>query len=539
MASKSQRQVGGPKFSAGLLLNGDTKHCITKYGLNLSPRRNGHFLVFKILNKLMVKVEGSCETKSGTCESLQHEFPCCRTKKSIWQSGTERRNPQELVPLLHAAELDRRRPMVEAWCGYSEMSANLAVETKIAEAVERRRLTAAVAADCSVVVDCSERTTKDSSCEVETRGDTLSSSRLRWILINPSTKFCEAIKMVAMTTMGGQNREEEVRNGLRRLRRPCLRCRRRVGLAGDGRVGYMRRRRWRRVEAPLSERLPALWSSDLGAPFCPMKDPNRRRRQRRWLPVADGGRGINTEGSAFLGFFEEETFGLFDLTGSKQECQKKGAKIDWPSTQLKYQSQLLVRERMGSNPTLISKETMYWGLPAAMAVGRRQTAKIVDADQTSSDTMLVAKEFTQIYGVDYLETFALVSQMNEVKVFLSLAANHGLNLQQFDVKNAFLHMDLEEEIYMEVPSRCIGQIKANTNCKLRKALYGLKQSPRAWLGRFTKVMLSLKYKGSNSSTDILDDIIVTGNDEKEQQKNDAGFGGQAGATATTADATRL
>lgn len=54
-------------------------------------------------------------------------------------------------------------------------------------------------------------------------------------------------------------------------------------------------------------------------------------------------------------------------------------------------------------------------------------------------------------AIDYLETFAPVAKMNTVRVLLSLAANFGWRLQQFDVKNAFLHGDLEEEIYMEVP----------------------------------------------------------------------------------------
>ena len=77
--------------------------------------------------------------------------------------------------------------------------------------------------------------------------------------------------------------------------------------------------------------------------------------------------------------------------------------------------------------------------------------------------------------------------------------------------------------------------KGTTNkvCKLKKALYGLKQSPRAWFGRFTKVMLATGYKQSQGDHTLfikhsktggvtallvyVDDIIVTGNDEKEKQ----------------------
>lgn len=57
---------------------------------------------------------------------------------------------------------------------------------------------------------------------------------------------------------------------------------------------------------------------------------------------------------------------------------------------------------------------------------------------------LVAKGFTQTYGINYSETFAPVAKMNTIRVILlSLASNYS-------VKNAFLHGELEEEIYMEV-----------------------------------------------------------------------------------------
>ncbi|WJZ92580.1 hypothetical protein VitviT2T_011566 [Vitis vinifera] len=50
---------------------------------------------------------------------------------------------------------------------------------------------------------------------------------------------------------------------------------------------------------------------------------------------------------------------------------------------------------------------------------------------------LVAKGYTQTYGIDCQETFAPIAKMNTIRVLLSLAANNNWDLQQFDVKNAF------------------------------------------------------------------------------------------------------
>ncbi|CAL2254340.1 unnamed protein product [Prunus armeniaca] len=145
---------------------------------------------------------------------------------------------------------------------------------------------------------------------------------------------------------------------------------------------------------------------------------------------------------------------------------------------------------------------------------------------------LVAKGYTQTYGIDYGETFAPVAKINTIRVLLSLAANLNWQLHQFDVKNAFLHSDLEEEVYMDSPPGCkMGLNTSNMVCKLRKSLYGLKQSPRAWFGKFSKSMKDFEYKQSNSDHTLflkhkkgkvttlivyVDDMVVTGNDPVEK-----------------------
>ena len=85
---------------------------------------------------------------------------------------------------------------------------------------------------------------------------------------------------------------------------------------------------------------------------------------------------------------------------------------------------------------------------------------------------LVSRGFTQQYGVGYKEVFSPVIKMATIRSIISLAASWGCDLFQLDVNNVFLHGDLDEEVYMEVP-KGIPNL-ANKVCKLKKSLYGLK-----------------------------------------------------------------
>jgi hypothetical protein len=105
--------------------------------------------------------------------------------------------------------------------------------------------------------------------------------------------------------------------------------------------------------------------------------------------------------------------------------------------------------------------------------------------------------YSQTYGIDYDETFAPVAKMNTVRILISCAANFGWPLHQLDVKNAFLHGDLHEEVYMEVPPGLASFGTKGKVCRLKKSLYGLKQSPRAWFDRFRRAICDIGYAQCN------------------------------------------
>ncbi|RVW83244.1 Retrovirus-related Pol polyprotein from transposon TNT 1-94 [Vitis vinifera] len=104
---------------------------------------------------------------------------------------------------------------------------------------------------------------------------------------------------------------------------------------------------------------------------------------------------------------------------------------------------------------------------------------------------LVVKGFQQKEGIDYTEIFSPVVKMSTIRLVLGMVAAENLHLEQLDVKTAFLHGDLEEDLYMIQPEGFIVQGQENLVCKLRKSLYGLKQAPRQWYKKFDILCIEL------------------------------------------------
>ncbi|CAM8927036.1 unnamed protein product [Rhodiola kirilowii] len=109
---------------------------------------------------------------------------------------------------------------------------------------------------------------------------------------------------------------------------------------------------------------------------------------------------------------------------------------------------------------------------------------------------LVAKGFSQKEGIDYNEIFAPVVKYKTLRLLLAMSTVFNWEIDQMDVKTAFLNGDLEETIYMKQPKGFVDRKFPDHVCHLNKSIYGLKQSPRQWNRKFDACMTDLGFSKS-------------------------------------------
>ncbi|GJR07484.1 retrovirus-related pol polyprotein from transposon TNT 1-94 [Tanacetum coccineum] len=95
-------------------------------------------------------------------------------------------------------------------------------------------------------------------------------------------------------------------------------------------------------------------------------------------------------------------------------------------------------------------------------------------------TRLVERRYCQKEGIDFKESFAPVAMMEAIRIFLAYVAHKSFTVFQMDVKTAFLHGSLKEDVHVCKPEGFIDVDHPSHVYKLKKALYELKQAPRAW-----------------------------------------------------------
>ncbi|GKA55636.1 ribonuclease H-like domain-containing protein, partial [Tanacetum coccineum] len=137
---------------------------------------------------------------------------------------------------------------------------------------------------------------------------------------------------------------------------------------------------------------------------------------------------------------------------------------------------------------------------------------------------LVANGRSQQQGIDFDETFSPVVKPATIRTVLSLAVTRDWPIHQLDVKNAFLHGQLSETVYMHQPPGFVDSAHPDYVCHLQRSLYGLKQAPRAWFQRFASFITRVGFQHSKTDTSLfvyhmgsdvaylllyVDDIILT------------------------------
>lgn len=141
------------------------------------------------------------------------------------------------------------------------------------------------------------------------------------------------------------------------------------------------------------------------------------------------------------------------------------------------------------------------------------------------ESRLVVLGNNQVEGDDYTETFAPVAKMSTLRSFMQQASSLNWEIHQMDVHNAFLHGDLQEEVYMRLPPGYRSSDK-NQVLRLWKSLYGLKQAPRCWFAKLNTTLKEYDFTQCLSDYSLftmehgleclhvivcVDDLIISGN----------------------------
>jgi hypothetical protein len=219
---------------------------------------------------------------------------------------------------------------------------------------------------------------------------------------------------------------------------------------------------------------------------------------------------------------EELLAAIADELVNVDEALKSGA---WRATMLEELSSI--------------KENETWSLVELprghKAIGLKWVFKLKHDEQgrvVKHKARLIAKGYVQQQGVDFNEVFALVAQLESVRVILAVAAHYGWTVHHMDVKSAFLNRDLVEEVYVQQPLGFMVDGQEGKALRLHKALYGPRQAPRAWNSKLDTVLSEISFLRCKSKHGLytremkkirlvvrvyVDDLIIMGESVRETE----------------------
>ena len=196
------------------------------------------------------------------------------------------------------------------------------------------------------------------------------------------------------------------------------------------------------------------------------------------------------------------------LTPTYEEARKRP---DWPKWEGAIQTELRNLERSGT-----------WRLvkrpPDANVVDCRWVLRIkknAAGEVEKYKARLVARGFTQIYGIDYYETYAPVAKLASFRLILALSARNGWVVDTFDFDSAYLNSELgdDEVIYLEQPVGHETKDRKAYVWRLLKTLYGLKQGAKNWYDALFRALVELGFKRTEADHGVFHkqigrDIII-------------------------------
>lgn len=152
-----------------------------------------------------------------------------------------------------------------------------------------------------------------------------------------------------------------------------------------------------------------------------------------------------------------------------------------------------------------------------------------DGSINKYNSRLVAKGYVQEHGIDFDEVFAPVARIETIRLLVGFAAAKKWEIHHLDVKTAFLHGELIEDVYITQPEGFVKKGEEHKVYKLKKALYGLRQAPRAWNTKLDQILKGLRFRKCAKENSVyrkeakytllivaiyVDDLFITGNSLK-------------------------
>nr|GEU37031.1 retrovirus-related Pol polyprotein from transposon TNT 1-94 [Tanacetum cinerariifolium] len=220
--------------------------------------------------------------------------------------------------------------------------------------------------------------------------------------------------------------------------------------------------------------------------------------------------------------FDELSTMAFEQRSSKSELQSMTSRQISSGLDLTYAPSTITTQQPSDGELDLLFEAMYDDYIGGQPSATTRTVPAVQEPQNKHDeeqtvirnkSHLVVRGYRQEEGIDFEESFTSIARMEAIRIFLADAAHKSFSVFQMDVKTAFLHGSLKEDVYVCQPEGFVDADHPSHVYKLKKALYGLKQAPKAWYDKLSTFLLhNYFFKGTIDPTLFIrrfqDDILV-------------------------------